>query len=165
MQHHAIDHTKDVTLTFIHWFLIIIYLLTLTILIQSPEQNSEAAAGVVLKNFANFTEKHLCWSLFFTKLRAFRPATLLKKRLLKRCFPMKNGKFWITPISKNIWTTSSVYWLLHHILIFAILYRTQLSFLQIASSLLRNQNNRTNDAEAVSFEKAFHWTKFLAFES
>ena len=36
-------------------------------------------AGGVLKNFANFTWKHLCWSLFFTKLQAFRPATLLKR--------------------------------------------------------------------------------------
>ena len=44
---------------------------------QPPEQNSEAAAGHVLKNFANFTGKHLCWSLF-PKLQAFRPATPLK---------------------------------------------------------------------------------------
>ena len=73
MQHHAIDHT----LTFIQWLLI--YLLTLTILTQPPEQNSEAAAGDVLKNFANFTGKHLCWSLFFTRLQVFRTATLLKK--------------------------------------------------------------------------------------
>ena len=58
---------------------IIIYLLTLTILTQLLEQNSEAATGGVLKNFANFTGKHLCWSLFFTKLQAFRPATLLKR--------------------------------------------------------------------------------------
>ena len=33
---------------------------------------------VFLIFFANFTGKHLCWSLFFTKLQAFRPATLLK---------------------------------------------------------------------------------------
>ena len=58
---------------------IIIYLLTLKILTQPPEQNSEAAVGDVLKNFANFTGKHLCWSLFFKKLQAFRPATLLKR--------------------------------------------------------------------------------------
>ena len=31
----------------------------------------------VLKNFANFTGKHLCWSLF-PKLQAFSPATPLK---------------------------------------------------------------------------------------
>ena len=75
MQHHAIDHT----LTFIHWLFIIIYLLTLTVLTQPPEQYLKAATGGVLINFANFTGKHLCWSLFFTKVQAVRPATLLKK--------------------------------------------------------------------------------------
>ena len=33
----------------------------------------------VLKNFANFTAKHLCWSTFFIKLQAWRAATLLKR--------------------------------------------------------------------------------------
>ena len=33
----------------------------------------------VLKNFESFTEKHLCWSFFLTKLQAWRPATLFKK--------------------------------------------------------------------------------------
>ena len=32
----------------------------------------------VLKNFANFTGKHLCWSLFLIKLQVFKTATLLK---------------------------------------------------------------------------------------
>ena len=32
-----------------------------------------------LKNFANFTWKHLCWSFFLIKLQAFKAATLLKK--------------------------------------------------------------------------------------
>ena len=41
--------------------------------------HSEAATRGVLKNFANFTGKHLCWSLFSTKLHTFRPATLLKR--------------------------------------------------------------------------------------
>ena len=63
-----------------------IYLLTLTILTQPPEQNSEAAAGSALKNFANFTGKRLYWSLFFKKLRAFRPATLLKRDSYKGVF-------------------------------------------------------------------------------
>ena len=35
----------------------------------------------VLKNFANFTGKHLCQGLFFNKVAGLRPATLLKKRL------------------------------------------------------------------------------------
>ena len=32
-----------------------------------------------LKNFANFTGKHLCWSLYLIKLQAFKPATLLER--------------------------------------------------------------------------------------
>ena len=33
----------------------------------------------VLKNFAIFTGKHPCWSLFKIKLQAWKPATLLKR--------------------------------------------------------------------------------------
>ena len=33
----------------------------------------------VLKSFANFIGKHLCWSLLFKKLAGSRPAALLKK--------------------------------------------------------------------------------------
>ena len=67
----------------------------------------------VLKNFANFTGKHLCWSLFLHKVAGLRPATLLKKRLHKvaglrpatllkkrlqhRSFPVKFAKFIRTP--------------------------------------------------------------------
>ena len=46
----------------------------------------------VLRNFANFTGKHLCQSLFFSKV-----ATLLKKRLWHRCFPVNFAKFLRTP--------------------------------------------------------------------
>ena len=53
--------------------------LTLTIMTQPPEQNSKEATRGVFKNFTSFTGKHLCWSLFFTNLQAFRPALLLKK--------------------------------------------------------------------------------------
>ena len=57
MQHHTIDHT----LTFIHSLFIHHILLSLAILTQPQEQNSEAATGAVLKNFANVTGKDLCW--------------------------------------------------------------------------------------------------------
>ena len=33
----------------------------------------------VLKNFAIFTGKHLCWSLFLRKLQVLKPASLLKR--------------------------------------------------------------------------------------
>ena len=74
MQHRTVDNT----LTFVHSLLIHLIFITFAIMTQPPEQNSKKAAGSVLKIFANFTGKHLCWSLFFTKLQAFRHAILLK---------------------------------------------------------------------------------------
>ena len=47
----------------------------------------------VLKNFANFTGRHLCQNLFLNKIAGLRPATLLKKRLWHRCFPVNFLKF------------------------------------------------------------------------
>ena len=43
------------------------------------QNNQPLSEADVLKNFAIFTGKHLCWSLFLTKLQAFRLATLLKR--------------------------------------------------------------------------------------
>ena len=51
----------------------------------------------VLRNFAKFTGKHLCQSLFFIKVTGLRPATLSKKRLWHRCFPVNYAKFLRTP--------------------------------------------------------------------
>ena len=53
----------------------------------------------VLRNFAKFTGKHLCQSLIFTK--GLRPATLLKKRLWHKCFPVNFAKFLRTPFLKE----------------------------------------------------------------
>ena len=46
----------------------------------------------VLKNFATFTGKHLCWSFLLIKLQAGRPVTFFKKRLQHRCFPLNIAK-------------------------------------------------------------------------
>ena len=51
----------------------------------------------VLRNFAKFTGKHLYQSLFLNKVSGLRPATLLKKRLRYRCFPVNFAKFLRTP--------------------------------------------------------------------
>ena len=48
---------------------------------------------VVLINFAKFTGKHLCQSLFFNKVEGLRPVTLLRKRIWHRCFPVNFAKF------------------------------------------------------------------------
>ena len=47
----------------------------------------------VLKNFAKFKGKQLSRSLFLIKLQASRLATLLKKELQLRCFPLNTAKF------------------------------------------------------------------------
>ena len=50
----------------------------------------------VLRNFAKFTEKHLCHSLFFNKVAGLRTATLSKKETLAQVFYCEFCK-----ISKN----------------------------------------------------------------
>ena len=48
----------------------------------------------VLKSFANFTEKNLCWSLFYNKVTGLRACNFIKKRLQHRCVPEKLAKFY-----------------------------------------------------------------------
>ena len=54
-----------------------------------------------LRNFAKFTGKHLCQSLFFNKVAGPRLATLFKKRLWYRRFPVSFAKFLRTPFLKE----------------------------------------------------------------
>ena len=61
----------------------------------------------VLRYFTKFTEKHLCQSLFFNKVAGLSPATLLKRRLWQRCFPVSFTKFLWTPF-----LTEHLRWLL-----------------------------------------------------
>ena len=51
----------------------------------------------VLRNFAKFTGKQLCQSLFFNKVAGLGPAFCLKKRIWHRCFPVNFVKFFRTP--------------------------------------------------------------------
>ena len=67
---------------------------------RSSQQRRSIKKGV-LKNFAKFTVKHLCQSLFFNKVVGLRPATLLKKRLWQRCFLVNFAKFLRTPFLEN----------------------------------------------------------------
>ena len=63
----------------------------------------------LLRNLTKFTGKHLCQSLFFNKVAA---ATLLKKRLWHRCFPVNFEKFQRTPSLQNTswWLLLSMHW-------------------------------------------------------
>ena len=68
---------------------------------RSSHQRCSIKKGV-LRIFARFTGKHLCRSLFFNKVAGLRPATLLKKRLWRRCFPMNFTNFLRVPSLQNI---------------------------------------------------------------
>ena len=56
---------------------------------------------VVLRNFTKFTGKHLCQSLFLNKVAGLRSATLLKKKLWHRCFPVNFAKVLRTSFLQN----------------------------------------------------------------
>ena len=73
---------------------------------RSSYQKCSIKKGV-LRNFAKFTGKYLCQSLFFNKIAGLGPATLLKKRLWHRCFAVKFAKFLRTPF-----VTEHLRWLL-----------------------------------------------------
>ena len=67
----------------------------------------------VLRNFAKFTGKHLCQRLFLNKVAGLRPATLLKKSLWHRCFPVNFAKFLRIPFYRtpqgDCFSTSCLY--------------------------------------------------------
>ena len=63
---------------------------------RSSHQRCSLRKGVP-RNFAKFTGKHPCQSLFLNKVTGLRAATLLKKRLWHRCFPVNFVKFLRTP--------------------------------------------------------------------
>ena len=57
--------------------------------LEKRNQQEHSSRGVqynFLKNFAKFTGKHLCWSLFIKESQALRPATLLKSDSSKDVF-------------------------------------------------------------------------------
>ena len=98
-------------------------------------------------------------SLFY-KVASLQVCSVIKKRLIYRCFPLKFEKFLKTPILKNIWMTAFVYWLLHQILILTIHYWTRFSFLQ-KRLYYAIKTIELMTREAVSFEEVLHWTKLL----
>ena len=62
------------------------------ILLRSSRPEVFVKKGV-LTNFAKFAVKHLFQSLFFNKVAGLRLATLLKKKLWLRCFPVNFENF------------------------------------------------------------------------
>ena len=74
-------------------------------LLMTTYRSSHQTCSIIkggLRNFAKFTGKHLCQSLFFNKVTGLRPATLLKKGLWHRCFLLNFAKFPRTPFLQNL---------------------------------------------------------------
>ena len=96
-----------------HWLLLIRFTLysapssSSSLLLFSSSRPEVFYKKDVLRYFAKFTGKHLCKSLFFTKVAGIRPAILLKKRFWHWCFPMNFAKFLRSPF-----VTEQLWWLL-----------------------------------------------------
>ena len=84
MEHTRTPNTRERKRCQAHWR-VINHIYEVDIQKQSPW-------GVLLKgvfrNFAKFTGKYLCQSLFFNKVAGLRPSSYLKKRPWHRCFPV-----------------------------------------------------------------------------
>ena len=73
----------------------------LFVIVFSDEANRSSLSQMffkigILKNLTNFIKKYQCWSIFLTRLQAWRPVTLLKRDSTKVFFCK------ICNISKNI---------------------------------------------------------------
>ena len=77
-------------------------------LINLTTKYRSSRSGGALKNFTKFPGKPLCQSLFFNKLAVLRPATLLKKRLWHKFFPVNFAKFLRITFLQN--TSSGCFW-------------------------------------------------------
>ena len=86
------------------------------IIISRSSRLDVFCAKGVLRDFTKFTGEHLCQCLFFNKVAGLRPATLLKKILWLRYFPVNFAKFLRTPF-----LTEHLRWLLLNIKL-SILY-------------------------------------------
>ena len=80
----------------------IVFAITVQMTTRSSHQRCSVRKSV-LRNFVNFTGKHLCQVLFYNKVAGPEPepATLLKKRLWRRCFPMNFTTFPRTPFHRT----------------------------------------------------------------
>ena len=65
--------------------------------LKKPPEVLYKEKQTVLENFAKFTGKKLCRSLFFGKVTGRRFVTLLRKRLGRSCFLVNFAKFLRAP--------------------------------------------------------------------
>ena len=69
---------------------------------ETRSSHQRCSIKAVLKNFAIFTRKHLCWNLFFNKVAGLQACNFIKKRLQRRRLTVNIPKYLRTPLLKNI---------------------------------------------------------------
>ena len=72
-----------------------------TLLNEKKENFNVVFVEAVVQACSKFTGKHLCQSLLFNKVAGLRPATLLRRILWHRCFPVNFMKFLRRPFLQN----------------------------------------------------------------
>ena len=134
----------------------------------------------VLKNFVNFTGKHLWQNPFLNNVIT----TLLKKRPWHRCFPVKFAKFLITTILYNtskrpLLTLSKLSQLLllsyYYVFLTEIpnrrkifnkyfnLFGAQISLDETIKSMDSETGNKSPGLTAEFYKHFFKWTSFCLF--
>ena len=78
----------------------IVFIIIIQMTTRGNHQRCSIRKGV-LRNFAKFTGKYLSQVLFYNKVAGLKLATLLKKRLWHRCFPMNFAKFLRKPFHRT----------------------------------------------------------------
>ena len=102
----------------------------------------------VLKNFAIFTGRHLCWCLFFNEYAGLNACNFIKNRLQHKFFPVKFVKF-----LRTLFFTEHVRWLF-----LEISYELSLSL-----SLLHLRT--MNGVISWALQRLFHFTVCVTFLS
>ena len=118
----------------------------------------------VLRNFAKFTGKHLCKSIFFNTVAVLKPATLFKKRLWHRCFPVNFTKFLRTPFLQN--TTGGSFCQIFLYFVFRSIFNLLLKKPwqvepNIWSKILWEKNLSLTSSMVIIFTRKWNWTKYL----
>ena len=124
----------------IHWLFYIDYLYNLCYLhLQlwlKRRRRIQKQSPEVFQKFCKFHMEISGLESLFYKIASLQVYSVIKKETPTQVFSCENWEIVKnTYFEKLLWTTASVYWLLHHILIFTIYY-TAYSFLQVTSSLL-----------------------------
>ena len=68
---------------------------------SSVHSHQRCSIGKGVLKISKNSQENICASLFFNKVAGLMSATILKKRLWHRCFPVNFAKFLRTPLLQN----------------------------------------------------------------